>query len=113
MNKENKKYLTTSQLAKQLGFSVSTIKKYCRHGVLRFQKKSKNSYRLFVLKAAKDDLDLVNRLKSMGLSLDQIRDGRSDGIVHRSSLERALTRLNKKRHTIRQRLKVNIRLNKV
>lgn len=74
--------------------------------MLRFQRKSRNSYRLFVLKAAKEDIYLINRLKAMGLSMNQIRVGRCVGIVHKSSLEQALNRLNKRRQVIRRRLKV-------
>ena len=104
--KQPQKFLTTSQLARQLRLPVSTVKKYCEYGVLRFQRKSRNSYRLFVLKAAKEDIYLINRLKAMGLSMNQIRVGRCVGIVHKSSLEQALNRLNKRRQVARRRLKI-------
>ena len=85
-------YLTPRQLARQLGLSVSAVKGYCHDGVLRFKRKSKNSYSLFVLKSARDDERLLKRLKAAGLKHQNIGSNRLAGFVSKKALGRIISR---------------------
>ena len=90
------RYLKTRELARQLGVSVSAVKSYTRRGILKFKRKSKNAYQVFVTKEARHDSELLRRLKASGCDLDRIRAGRLSSIVNKVNLERAILNFQKK-----------------
>ena len=99
------RYLKTRELARQLGVPVSAVKNYTRRGILKFKRKSKNAYQVFITKEDRHDSDLLRRLKASGCDLDRIRSGRLNSIVNRSNLERAILNFQKKSFS-RQRSKI-------
>ena len=90
------RYLKTRELARQLGVSVSSVKSYTRRGILRFKRKSKNAYRVFISREDRHDSDVLRRLKALGCDLERIRTGRLDSVVNRVDLERAVLNFQKK-----------------
>ena len=90
------RYLKTRELARQLGVSVSSVKSYTRRGILKFRRKSKNAYHVFITKEARQDSELLRRLKASGCDLDRVRPGRLSGVVNRVNLERAILNFQKK-----------------
>ena len=105
MNAIMGRYLKTRELARQLGVSVSAVKVYTQRGVLRFRRKSKKTYQVFIPRDARYDSGLLRRLKALGCNSEHIRSGKLSSVVSRVNLERAVSNF-QKRSFSRESLKV-------
>lgn len=88
--------MKTRELARQLGVPVSAVKSYTRRGILKFKRRSKNAYQVFISRQDRHDSDLLRRLRALGCDLQRIREGRLDSMVNRVDLERAVLNFRKK-----------------
>jgi DNA-binding transcriptional MerR regulator len=65
--------LRVSELAARAGVAPSTVRFYERAGLLPEARRAPNGYRLFD-RSAVDDLSLIGRAKSTGMSLEEVAD---------------------------------------